>query len=591
MYQNLIIACSKIFSSKEILQCFLKDRSNYFTGLISAARLLSFSCFLLILSENIFAQVETIPSGHPVYSFLKRMQVMGIIQNYDDVILPLSKQEVINLLEEIDVKKNSLTTTDQDYLKIIETKIFNNPRRTVNVFDKFPSGFINNLGGEFQKHLYNYQDSSITFFVDPIIELNYIQSDYYRNNSSIINAGGIFHGSYDGWFGYYIEGTNAAVFGNRDVAELDTRVEQSYTFNHTKINYFDGTKGYARFQKGIISLQFGRERILFGNGYINRTILSGNPPLFDFVRFDISYKKFRYDFLHSWLVQKPVQTFIDSLVGNDKQKQPKYVAISRLGYQANEKLSFGITQMIIYSGRPFEAAYLNPFLFWESAQRSMNDLDNSFLTFDGRYLITKGIEISSSIIFDDVNFHKWFGGQWENHSNGNEWQVGAIITNPLLPEELTLKIEYLQIRPYIFSHPGIGEELTYSNNGYLLGTNLQPNSVNFALELGYQLNDRILMNLLYNHSIHGANTYDANGNLVTNVGGNFLNNFTPAYDSPTISLLDGIRETADELSLNITYEFLNGFYFDFVYQFLNESSTGFSKGDNIVWISLKLNFE
>ncbi len=552
-----------------------------------------YSLILIILfSTAVFCQVETVPVGHPVYSFLKQMQVQGIIKNYDDVVLPLSKQKVIDFLIQVDSSKNKLSSTDRSFLKRMEDKMGMNNSSTAskNLFDDFPSSFGNKLLSDSEKHLYYYKDSTISFYIDPVLEGKYIYSKSLDDNSSLFNIGAVIRGSYDGWLGFYLKGSNGTVFGSRNVAEFDQRVKQSYTFNNTKINYFDETSGYVRLHKGIVNLQLGRERVNWGNGYIDRTILSDNPPIFDFVRFGIAYKKFSYDFLHGWLVQKPIVQYVDSLVGNVKYKLAKYIAISRMGYQANEDLSFGITQMIIYSDRPFELAYLNPFLFWESAQRSMNDLDNSFLAFDGRYKPMNGMELSSSIIFDDINFSYLFKGEWARNNNGNEWQVGMMLTDPIIFKDMTIKLEYLQIRPYTFSHPGIDEALTYSNNGYLLGTGLQPNSARFSTKLNYRFSSRLDLNVLYSHSLHGNNVYDQNGDLIENFGGNFLNNLS-FYSSEYAYLLKGIREVYDYLNAGVQYEISYGYYFNLDYIYSRSKITGIEKHDSILQTSFVVNFE
>ncbi len=548
---------------------------------------------VLILTRINFAQVENVPVDHPVYQFLKRMQVQGILNNYNDVVLPLSKQQVINDLLMIDNHKSKLTQTDLEFLERMKEKFgMSNQleKKAVNIFDNFPSELWPNIKTDTEKHLYNFKDSSISFYIDPIAEGKFIYSSLYKNNSSLLNFGGTIRGSYDNWLGFYLQGTNGTVFGNRNVAEIDQRVEQSYTFNQTKINYFDETEGYIRLQKGIVSLQIGRERVLWGNGYINRTILSENPQPFDFIRFDIAYKKFSYNFLHGWLVQKPIVQHIDSLIGDVKFKSSKYVAISRLGYQANNLLSFGIAQMIIYSDRPFELAYLNPFLFWESAQRSLNDLDNSFLTFDGRYLITNGLEFSSSIIFDDINYSYLFKGEWAKSNNGEEWQAGAIITSPIVFEDMTIKLEYMQARPYIFSHPGIGEALTYTNNGYLLGSDLQPNSTRFSTEINYRITARSMIDISFAHTLHGNNIYDADGNLIKNFGGSAFNNFS-WYDSDYAYLLDGIREVYDDFNAYFQYEFAYGYYLNLNYKYRRSKILGNEVHENILWTSFNINFE
>ena len=553
----------------------------------------SFLFLFLFLTcyQNISAQVETVPAGHPVYQFLKRMYLSGVLKNYDDVILPLSQKQVIKDLAEIDSSRNVLNSTDKAFLKRMEEKLGMNIKSSaVNIFDNFPSLLTHNILVDNEKHLYSYRDSSIKFFIDPVLDFKYLYSSKYINNSTLLDIGGIFRGDYDGWFGFYVKGSNGTQLGNRDVAELDRRVAQSYTFNNTKINFFDGTSGYARFHKGILSLELGRERILWGTGLINKMILSNNPPLFDFVKFDVSYKKFRYDFLHGWLVQPPVITHVDSLNQDFKSKPSKYIAISRLGYQANERLSLGVSQMIIYANRPFEAAYLNPFLFWESAQRSMNDLDNSFLTFDGRYLPIPGTEMSSSIIFDDINFSRLFKGEWAASNNGVEWQFGAMISSPILPEEMTFTLEYMQARPYIFSHPGKNESLTFTNNGYLLGTNMQPNSTRLSAKLTYRFTEKLYSEITYSRTFHGNNIYDSNGNLIRNVGGNIFDYFTWG-DSYYSYLLDGNREVTDNLQLNLTYELTYGFYWNVVYNFSGDKLNSVIKSNNIFWSSLWVDFD
>jgi hypothetical protein len=563
---------------------------------------LTYVAAAILFNYNItYAQIENVPAGNPVYSFLKQMQVQGILNDYSDVILPLSRKKVLEALRQVDKNKDKISSTDRKYLERLKKKldfyeeksissIKTDSSRSGSIFDNFPADFPGNFFTDSEKHLYSYNDRNINFYINPVVEYKYINSSFNKNNSSLFNLGGVLRGSYNDWFGFYLLGTNGIVSGNRDVAELDKRVRQSYTFNDTKINYFPYTEGYARVEKGIVSLQIGRERVLWGTGYINRLILSENPPPFDFIRFNISYKSLSYNFLHGWLVQKPTLTILDSLGDYFKTKGSKYIAMSRLGFRPNNKLSLGITQMIIYSNRPLEAAYLTPFLFFESAQRSLNDLDNSFLSFDGRYLITPGIEVNSSIIFDDINFKRLAEGQWNASNNGTAWQIGTIITDPILLSDLVFKMEYIQIRPYMYSHPGLRGALTYTNNGYLLSPDIQPNSTHFSTEIDYRFSSELYAQLNYSHELHGNNIYDSQGNLIKNVGGDVFQNKT-FFDSYFADLLDGEKATTDVFTLSVDYEFLYGFYGSLTFQYKNKLSNGLKTTDNILSASLRLSFE
>ena len=535
-----------------------------------------------------FAQIENVPSRHPIYPFLKKMQVQGVLENYDDMIIPLSRIEVNSFLLQIDSSRNSLSPSDRKFLDRMKEKLFLIKDERINLFDGFPAEIENNITADIEKHLYYYYDSLVTFYIDPIFEYKYLHSSLSESSASLVNYGGAITGTLSDWLGFYVEGTNGVVWGNRNTAGIDKRVEQSFTFNDTKINFFDGTQGYLRLYKDFFDLQLGRERILWGRGYLNKMILSDNPPLFDFIKFNISYKALKYDFIHAWLIHPKTIVYIDSLRGESRNKPAKYLAASRLSYTPNKNVSLGISQIIIYANRPFEVAYLNPFLIWESAQRSLNDLDNSFLSLDGRYKITDGLEINSAILIDDINFGKLFNS-WSTIQNRVAWQAGSMITSPLIFDDLTIKMEYLQIRPYIFIHPGLGESLTYTNNTYMLGFDLPPNSIRFSTELGYRLSARMNLALRYDHSIHGKNFYDKDGKLVRNVGGNIYENNT-INDPETAYLLDGEREVTDFISINLLYEFLYGLYLEAVYQHKRFVSVEKKITDNILWGSLRVSF-
>ena len=545
-----------------------------------------FLTLLFAYSSTIIAQIENIKADNQVYPFLKKMQVQGILDNYDDMILPYSRADVNKFLSDIDKKRNQLSNSDREFLDRMKSKFYLDEKNQLNVFDDFPEKFGDNLIEDKQKHIYDFRDSVASLYIDPLFELKSIYSGKVKSSASLLNFGGLLAGSYDDWLGFSVQGTNGFVYGNKTTARLDKRVEQSFTFNDTKINYFDGTEGYVKLQKNSIGFQLGRERILWGRGYLNKMILSDNPQLFDFVKFNASYKSLRYDFIHAWLVQPKTVVFISPQSGEFKNKDAKYLAASRLSYTPNNDLSFGVSQIIIYANRPFEAAYLNPFLFWESAQRSMNDLDNSFLSFDGRFKLANGFEINSAILIDDINFGKIFKN-WSTIQNRMAWQAGAMFTSPILIDDLTLKFEYLQIRPYIFVHPGIGESLTYTNNSYMLGFDLLPNSVRFSAETAYRFSGRLNLLIRYDHSVHGHNIYDVNGNLVKNVGGNIYEN-NNINDADAAYLLDGNREVTDNFILTLTYELFYGYYFEAQYQFFRSVFNEQSVNQNTLWGSFKI---
>ncbi len=541
------------------------------------------------LITPVFSQSDNIPVGDPVYNFLKRMQVQGIITNYDDSILPLTRKQIIDFLNIVDHNRELLDEVDFNYLSILKKTYYLN-HNSVLIFNDFPGHFFNNLLSDSLKHLYQYKDSNYTFIINPVLRYKYIYDNELKNNSGLFEFGGEVIGGYHDWLGFYVYGTNGIQSGDRNVALADKRVRHSYTFTNTGRNNFDYTLGYINIVKDQFQIEAGREELLWGNGYINKMIISNNAQPFDFLKFRMGYKSLNYTFLHAWLVQKPFEIPIDKNYGNFKSKNSKYLAISRLQFKPGSQFQMSASQLIIYSNRPLELSYLNPFLFWESAQRSLNDLDNSFLALESRINPIKGVEFSASILFDDINFDKIFKGKWSTINNGSGWQIGAFITNPLTWKRLSIKIDYMQFRPFLFTHPGLPGALTYTNNGELIGADLQPNSTRISIESNFRATSRLNMSLGFQYTLHGKNVMDKDGNLIFNVGGDV---FQPArVDDPEfIYLLSGDLQKDMKLYYEAEYQFLLGYYLVFHISYARESENSVSQKDIInFWSQFKFSF-
>ncbi len=112
----------------------------------------------------------------------------------------------------------------------------------------------------------------------------------------MLRYGGIVKVNYKDWFAGYLNAAEGVQFNNREIALNDKNVRQSFTFNQSKLNYYDNTEGYILVNKGIFNLEFGRERNLWGTGYIDKMVLSNNPQTFDFLKFEIAYKSLKYEF-------------------------------------------------------------------------------------------------------------------------------------------------------------------------------------------------------------------------------------------------------------------------------------------------------
>lgn len=564
---------------------FIKSYSEYISKFL----------VFLIFSVNISVaqNINDIPES-PINDYFKSLKTQGLLPEYDDVILPLSKKKINYFIEKIDRRQDELSPIDLQKLSLFKKQysyLKNSYDEAISVFGDKGSNFNDFFNSDYPVYFYDYQDSLFLFTLNPLLSYrNLTDLRDHKNpfSASLFSYGGEVSLSYSDWLGIKFNAWNGALIGNRETALFDSRVAQSYTYNDTQLNYFDGTEGYLLIEKDIFSFQFGRERLLWGSGVINKTILDKTSPIFDFLKFNLSYKKVTFDFLHGWLIEKPHSVYIDSTKDYGKTKAAKYIAISRFGYKPFDNLFIGLTQSIIYSNRPFEAAYLTPFLFWESAQRSMNDMDNSFLGFDIRYFPVKGALISSSITFDDINFDYWLKGEWETSNNAVVIQLGTHLTRPIFPDFLELKLEYLQIRPYTYSHYGFETALSYTNNGYLLGANYQPNSLVYSLLADFFITSKLLVRFGLDYLKHGKNSYDSNGIMIKNVGGDVFvsTNSLTGYFS---RLLDGELEIGNKYKLFINYNYSYNFKFDLNILYSQNEFKGNRVKDFIVALTIRFN--
>jgi hypothetical protein len=133
----------------------------------------------------------------------------------------------------------------------------------------------------------------------------------------------------------------------------------------------------------------------------------------------------------------------------------------------------------------------------------------------------------------------------------------------------------------MYSHTGTGESLLYTNNSFMLGPDLQPNSIKFSFMGKYICNPDFIITAQYDNIRHGDNITDQNGKIIRNVGGNIAD-FYRLGDSRKTHILDGIIAKTDKISVNCEYEFSLGFYLgvQFDYMITSQQERGSQKMQN-----------
>lgn len=526
----------------------------------------------LLLTCTGIAQVETVPAKHPVYAFLKRMEVKGVIERYRDAILPLSRKEVTGFLLDIETASDQLTaserSTSSDYLSEFQLEVRGSTDGFLSIVNCSEESFGKALSEEFsdrEKFLYALKDSNITMFVNGLLTLDArrISGDALGStHTEYFQFGGRVRGTIFEKLGYALVGTNAQFWGSRDLLYRDPVISQYYTLGALDAQNFDNSEGYVRYDAGLVSVQFGKERLLWGTGYDQKMIASDNVRPFDFLRADFQYKSLKYTFFHgSLLGRRNILTFTLPTDSAASYREPvvadKYFAAHRIELSFPRLFDIGFQEMAIYSNRSIDFAYLNPFIVLESAQRSREERDNVFWAFDIQTHFVKGLELNGTIVFDDLHFAEFFEPRWYNRY---AYQAGFMLTDPLFIPNATLAVEYTRVKPFVYAHDR-SRENSYTSLNSLLGPRIGPNADSWFIRGEYFPLRNLSFSLRVTLTWHGENVYDATGALVKNVGGDVFLGHRPT-DPLDAEFLAGNLVKSRRIELIGMYEIVNQIWLD-----------------------------
>ncbi len=530
--------------------------------------------FLLFISSYLWAQLENVPVSHPVYEYLFRAEAEGLLPNFSTSNLPLQRIEIIAALNQLHKKINELSANEKILLKkyLQEFELFDSEKAVI-IYSNLDTNQL--ISSEFitdkEKFIYHYKDSNNTVNILPLGNLEFLTKS--EENVTFGNLGFRIYGSLGSHFGYYLQATNGVILsGKRDLAlEEIHKLQQNVKFADLNSD-FDFTESHINFNYDWFLISIGRQTRLMGSGLTQRLFLSSNSPAQDFISLSAKFEKFEYHYSHSSLLATDQANII---AGFNSQFPSKYLVMHRAAFKPNWG-EVAVWEGLIYSKRGIDFAYLNPLSFFKSLEHALHDRDNSLLGADFTIRPFHRLQLKGSFILDDIKFEEIGKKFW---SNKTAWNLSAIY---IFPFNLDFGLEYSRVEPYSFSH--FDSVNSYTNDGFLLGTSLLPNSDELSILLNYWIGERYPITAKINYQRHGNNIYDKNGNLVKNVGGDPFQTRRP-LDSEKVNFLDGDLSETLFLELSAGYEIFRGLNFKILYKF---NISGFEQADVF---RISLNFE
>ncbi|MBS1515146.1 MAG: hypothetical protein JSS63_08940 [Bacteroidetes bacterium] len=559
---------------------------------MSKIKYLAAVIILFLICNFSYGQEDNIPLSNPVYDFLKIMSVKQVIGTINDDDPNLSREDVTNFLEAIREKSNELSSVEKKFLEkyslefIPEYKTRDN---TTSFFDndvKF-SKRARDIFSDKKKYVYLVDKEGANLYVDFFGNLIYGKQSKQIDTSAFLFDGGFkFSGTVFNHLGYNLMFQKGALFGSGTFASIiDPRLRANYKFleNLEDIQSYDFNGGYLRYKaspiEGMdISAQIGREQLKFGFGYGERLALSGKAPDMDFLKFNFKYGIVNFTSIHG------------SAPGiyhrNVDSNYSKFWAANRLKLSFPGLFDVGMGDMVVYA-RPLDLGYLNPLIFYKFVEMSLQDRDNGLIFFDFQTNFIKNIQFQASFLMDE-DFLGYLNNM-DRYNNKTGYQLGSYLYEPAGIKNLSLILEYTKIRPFVYSHLNIKN--SYTSYSDILGNQIGPNADELRVNAIYNFSDRLNVNFLFRKIREGNNVYDANGNLIDNVGGDV---FVP-YDFTPIKVnypfLDGERVNTNVYQVALKYEPIVGFNFHLVYNYTGMNNITKGTFSDLSFGYLKFNLE
>lgn len=526
----------------------------------------------VVACNLLYAQVELVPPSHPIYDFLKRMQLMDVIDNYNSSVSPISRQQVANYLKVINEKKSKLNKIDKGILNDFNVEFEYDLEKTINssyaLFKKFDFNGI--FSDKKQKYLYNYIDSNASFFFDinGFVSQRNSSGDSLGSHSITLGELGLrLRGTLFDAVGFYLRMSNGQkISGSQGDIDMSIATYPKLKAN-TKYRYennnFDTYEGYLRYatKDEWLALTAGKEALLTGFGYVDKLFFSDNTVPFSYVKVDLKYKALRYYALYGSLKG-------DSL---GKDISSKNIASHRLDIDFSGVFKMGFFEAIIIPQSPFNFTYLNPISFLRSADYNAGELyggnkNNAIMGFDMELHPIKNVAMQGSLLIDDLNFKSLFN----NKKNGGlatdnrfAYQFGTIWTNAFTIPGVTATFEYTRIDPFVYSHRT--NKSQYTNWSLPLGHNLSPNSDEIAFRLSSYIYNRLNVKFTYQHQRSANRIIMQGDSLIENWGGDINRG-----DGDIVrenAFLGGDRVNRDIFTFDFIWQPLRQYFLEFKYQY------------------------
>jgi len=518
---------------------------------------------IVLFVPSLHSQVVYEPLYEDVYNFLRRLSQKGMIE-FDDLIRPLPRTYIYEKLMDADSLSSELTSLEKEELNFFLKDYYhekslsdNNQRHTeqLNYFNFDPAD---------RWRMFSYGSDGFKINADLILGVN-VGSVKDEKQTHFWN----------GFYSYgYIYDILGFSFDFRDNTETGTTIDKTKSFTpetgvnaRTDMNYYNYPSDKMEYSEAKMmlatdwrwgSIAAGKDFLEWGYGDNGLLVLSQKAPSFPLFRLDINPVDWlSFNYFHAWLSSDVIDTTsLYTTVNGDNRFlfREKYLASHTLTIKPTRGFDISIGESIIYADR-LEFLYLIPITFFRLADHYLSRQANSagsnaqfFFSVSSKGHI-KNTHLYGTLLIDELTLNGLFKSEEQRNQIG--FTLGSSITD--LPiDNLTLKLEYTKIYPYVYQH--YISTTTYESASYVLGHWMNNNADQVFASLKYRI-IRGLEALVWTRYIRQGERADP----------------TKQFDQPQPPFLSGLRTNYTYLGARVKYELLHDLFGKVEYQYLKTS--------------------
>ena len=517
----------------------------------------------------------------PIYSYLERMAVRGLLPQYLNSTLPLSRNYLAERLVELNEQRNVLSNLDQklldeylaDYrydLKDINNGTSHFSLQNKNVY--YPFSSVNNIKKSV-KNIFSYQSQQEEHHIvvyetkDEMIWLDIDEMGRYERKNSIgrLLTQTAFH--FSARIGDHFCLFSEAMIYDQGVKTGFTEKPDEYKggfwgggneelMGRTSYS-FDYANSYINYSGKVGDISFGVEPLIWGNS-AHSLILSDNVDPFAFISWEKIFGKTKYSFFHGF-INPSEETKINSQ-SLEKSYIEKYIVGHRWEVAMTSKIHFAFSEMLIYGERNPELVYFVPAVFLWPIQHSLTaeNEDNILWFFEGTLLPVNGLKCYGTVFIDELRFSEIFEDSFRNRWAVQAGFLASPGNIPGIPFSTDIRCEFTATRPWAYTHR-VPVKSSYTHNGRSLGFYSGPNSQQLFIENRWWLTTRNKVSFIFQNFKHGKNELSPDEDGYYPLGDDSNQNYELANPSTMNSTkwLMGDIQSVNELSVKWYFQMTN----------------------------------